>query len=149
MLKKLGGLPAHPLYVHFPVAFFLLASFLIALHALDGKGHRLNRLLKKIGVGPFDFESFSFLLLLFGFGMGIVAVLSGLALVRGWRHAPVPHAPLGVGTLVCYFMALVIRWVFGPSLYSRPLRFLYYGLNLLGVILVCLTGFEGGELHYH
>lgn len=148
MLKKLWGLPAHPVYVHFPVALFTLSGFFLLLHLMDGKGHRLGRFLKKIGIGPFDFESLSFFLILLGFGMGVVAVASGLALVDGWQHVPVPHGFLGLATMVCYFLTLVIRWVFGPSLYSQPLRFLYYGLNLLGLVLICLTGFEGGELHY-
>lgn len=80
--------------------------------------------------------------------MGILSVASGLALVEGWRHVPVPHGFLGLATMVCYFVTLSIRWIFGPSLYSRPLKYLYYGLNLVGVLLILLTGFEGGELHY-
>ena len=149
MLRKIGGMPAHPVYVHFPIAFFLLGSFFLALFLLEGTGFKLSRVLKKIGIGSFDFESFSFILILIGFGMGMVAVLSGLALVKGWKHAPFPHAPLGIATLVCYFIALVMRWVFGPSLFIRPVRFLYYGLMFAGAVLVSLAGFEGGELHYH
>ena len=148
MLEKLFGLPAHPVYVHFPVAFFILSSFLLGLRGVDGESHRINRWLKKIKLGHFDFDSLSLLALFFGCGMGIVAILSGLALVGGWEKAPFPHAALGISTVICYSTLLVIRWVFGPSLYKHPLRYLYFGLHLLGVVLVVLTGFEGGELHY-
>lgn len=148
MLEKLWGLPAHPVYVHFPVAFFISSSLLLGLHRVDGEGHRVNRFLKKIKLGDFNFEALSLLALLFGVGTGVVAILSGLALVGGWDHAPFPHAPLGVSTVISYFVLLMIRWVFGPALYKHSLRYLYYGLHLLGVVLVILAGFKGGELHY-
>lgn len=148
MLEKLWGLPAHPVYVHFPVAFFILSSLFLGLHQVDGESHRVRRFLKKIRLGDFDFESFSLLALLAGCGMGVVAILSGLALVGGWDHAPFPHAPLGISAVACYSILLMIRWVFGPSLYKHPLRYLYFGLHLLGVVLVTLAGFKGGELHY-
>lgn len=148
MLKNLWGLPAHPVFVHFPIAFFLLSGFLLSLYLLDGERRRINRVLKKLGLGDFDFEAGSFLSVVFGFGMGIVAVMSGLALVGGWGKLPVPHGLLGLATLTCYFVIMVIRWVFGPSLYGRPLRFLYYGLHIVGIALVVLTGHEGAELHY-
>ncbi|GEM_PF-6889487 len=148
MLEKLWGLPAHPVYVHFPVTFLTFSTLLLGLHRLDGPSHRINRFLKKIKFGSYDFEAISFFLLLFGFGGGIVAVLSGLALVGGWPHAPFPHALLGVSTLICYFTALVLRWTYGPAIHAKPLRLLYYLLHLVGFILILLTGYEGGELHY-
>ncbi len=148
MLEKLWGLPAHPVYVHFPVAFFILSSLLLGLHRLEGERQGMNRFLKKIKLGCFDFESLSLLLLFLGCGMGVLAILSGLALVGGWDHAPFPHAALGVSTVICYSVLLILRWVFGPSLYKHPLRHLYFGLHLLGIVLVTLAGFKGGELHY-
>lgn len=148
MLHKLFGLPAHPVYVHFPIALFVSAGFLLALHGLDGGNHRLNQLFKKIGLGNFDFESFSFLAVVLGFGTGLVAVLSGVKLVDGWENLPVPHGFLGLATMICYFIAMVLRWVFGPSLLGRPLRIFYYGLHIIGLVLAALTGFAGGELHY-
>lgn len=147
-LEEIAGLPAHPVYVHFPIALFVLSSFFLLVERWDGEGHRLNRFLKKIRLGSFDFESFSVLSLLGGVGMGIVAVASGLALVGGWRDLPIPHGPLGLATVGSYFVALVMRWVFGRALYERPLKWFYYGLHAAGVLLVTLTGFEGGELHY-
>lgn len=150
MLEKLWGLPAHPVYVHFPIAFFTLAGFLVLIHALDRKSHRINHFLKKVHVGNFDFESLSFLALLLGFGMGLVAILSGLKLVEGWKNLPVPHGPLGIGTMSCYLILLVVRWVYGPAVHDKGrLTTVYYLLHLLGVLLVVLTGYEGGELHYH
>ena len=148
MLEKLGGLPAHPIYVHFPIALFILSSLLLGLHLVEGGRHRINRFLKKIKLGDFNFESFSVLALFGGSGMGVVAILSGLTLVGGWDHAPFPHAALGVSTVTCYSVLLILRWIFGPALYQHPLRYLYYGFHLLGVVLVIWTGFEGGELHY-
>lgn len=147
-LEEIAGLPAHPVYVHFPVTLFILSSFFLLMARFDGQGHRLNRSLKKIGLGGFEFESFSLLSLLLGFGMGVVAVASGIALVDGWKHLPIPHGPLGLTTVGCYFVALVIRWVFGTAVYGRGLKWFYYGLHAVGILLVLLTGFEGGELHY-
>ena len=148
MLEKLWGLPAHPVYVHFPIVFFTFSSLLVGLYWLDGPGRRINRYLKKLKLGTFDFEGISFLCLFIGFLTAIVAILSGLALVGGWAHAPFPHAPLGIGTTVCYFITLVFRWVFGPAIHTKPLRFFYYFLHLLGLFLVFFTGYQGGELHY-
>ena len=148
MLKEFLGQPAHPAYVHFPIAFFIFSSLFLALHRFDGQSQRVNRLLKKIQLGTFNFESFSLLCLLTGFLGGLLAIFSGLALVGGWKEIPIPHAPLGIGSELCYFVALVIRWVFGPSLYAKPVKRLYYALHILGVLLVGITGFEGGELHY-
>lgn len=148
MLEKIAGQPAHPIFVHFPVAFLTLASFLVGLHAMD-RGGRVNRWLKKIGLGSFDFKSFSLLALILGLMGAIFAISSGLALVRGWNNAPIPHAPLGIGTTTCYFILLILRWVFGPSIDTSRAKWLYYGLHLLGVLLIILTGFEGGELHSH
>lgn len=150
MLEKLWGLPAHPVYVHFPVALFTLASLLVGLHLLDRGSRFISHFLKKIRLGDFDIESFSFFCNFLGVGMSIVAILSGLELVEGWEHLPFPHGPLALGTVSCYFVLLVIRWVFGPSIYGKPrLKYLFYCLHLLGLILVSLTGFAGGELHYN
>lgn len=148
MLEKLFGLPAHPVYVHFPIAFFIFSSILLVLYRLEGPSQRVSRLLKKIKLGSYDLESLSFFLLFLGLGTVLPAILSGLALVGGWAHAPSPHAPLGVGATFCYFTALVLRWVFGPTVHTRPVRYFYYSLHLLGFVLVALTGYEGGELHY-
>jgi len=149
MLKSLFGQPAHPVYVHFPVALFLLSSALLLLRAVDGQKHRLNRIFKKIGLGGFDFETFSLLSLVLGVIGGVVAIASGLALVGGWENLPFPHGPLGLATVSCYGILLVLRWVFGTSLYGREgLRLLYYFLHLVGVVLVILAGYQGGELHY-
>lgn len=148
LLKTLWGLPAHPVYVHFPIAFFTLASLLVALAAGDGKSRRVNRFLEKFRLGTFDFESLSFFSLILGCGMGGMAILSGLALVEGWKNLPKPHGPLGLAAVGCYLILLVLRWFFGRSLYGRRLRFLYYALNFLGALLVILAGYKGGELHY-
>lgn len=147
LLKSIAGQPAHPIYVHFPVACLTLASLFLGLHLLDGSSRRINRGLGKIRVGPIDFEMFSFFLLLLGSGTGFVAVLSGLALVGGLKNVPLPHALLGALTVLCYTILLVLRWRLGPALYRHPLRFLYYVLNAAGLILLVFTGYEGGLLH--
>ena len=149
MLKKLWGHPAHPVFVHFPIAFFTLASLLVFLHVLDRKSKRISRFLKKIRVGDLNLESFSFLANLLGFGMGLVAIFSGLELVDGWRHLPLPHGPLGIATVSCYFILLVMRWVFGPAVHDKGrLTTFYYVLHLVGLLLVGLTGHAGADLHY-
>lgn len=60
MLEKLWGQPAHPIYVHFPVALFTVGSVLVWVHLLDGQSRWLSRFLKKIRLGDFNLESISF-----------------------------------------------------------------------------------------
>ncbi len=116
---------------------------------MDGEKKRISGIFKRLGLGAFDFESFSLLALLFGFSAGLLAVASGLALVEGWKNIPFPHGPLGIGALTTYFVSLVVRWVYGPSLYGlKKMKLFYYSLHLLGLALILLTAFEGGELHY-
>lgn len=149
MLRTFMGQPVHPMLVHFPVAFFIISTFFVFIHLIDGPSGAINRLLKKLGFGTFDFESFSFLALLLGFLGGLMAIFSGLALVKGWRNLPLPHGPLGISTVISYFILLVLRWVFGPAIYKKKnLKLFFILLYLAGFFLLCATGFEGGELHY-
>lgn len=148
LLKEIAGQPAHPVFVHFPIACFTLATVFLWLHLMDGSPHRVNGFLERIRVGPFDFEKFSFAVLLIGVGMGVVAILSGLSLVGGFKNIPIPHAPWGLATVICYAVLLALRWLQGPALHTQPVRFLYYGLSFAGIVLLALAGFAGGELHY-
>ena len=141
-------MPAHPAYVHFPIVFFSLATFFLFVHLLDGEHQRINRFSKKLRLGSYDFEAISFLSLLLGFITGFISILSGLKLVNGWNHVPVPHGFLGLATELCYFVVLIMRWVFGTSVHVRPFKTFYYVLHILGLGLLIWTGYEGGELHY-
>ena len=148
MLKNFLGQPVHPMLVHFPIAFLILSTFLLGLHLLDASRGRVNSGFAKIRMGNFDFESFSFFALFGGVAMGTLAILSGLALVEGWKNLPIPHGPLGLALESCYGVLLLMRWILGQSLYERRLRYLYYSLHFVGILLIGLTGFEGGELHH-
>lgn len=123
----------HPLLVHLPIGFLLLA-FLLECFA------RLERF-KKAGLGnavPFS--------LLLGSISAIGAILTGylLSLDGGYGEALLStHMWLGITVAVLSLLAFILR----TSFFDRPkIKKIYEGILLLMVVSLMATGHYGGSL---
>jgi uncharacterized membrane protein len=146
----------HPASVHFPITFLLLAS-ITGLFYLYGRPSLLLR-------------TSVWWSLLLGWLGAVVAVLSGLLAQSGlppqapYRAVLNWHVYTGFALLAVYGVLLYQRWLFGSSrgqkerlragLHIEDLlddpraRFRITLLLITGLLLVILTGWNGGRLVY-
>jgi uncharacterized membrane protein len=130
------GHPSHPMFVHFPVAFY------IATLGLD--------ILSKVG----DFPSAPLAtvwLLIGAFAASALAVLTGLV----DRSTTVPgskarkmvnrHALLQVATAVVFVVNFVIRW---PDRHLAEATTAWIALDVLGCLILLVGQYLGGILVY-
>lgn len=130
--------PYHPLFVHFPIAFYFLGVLLT-----------FGYLWRRVD----DYERFAYWVFLLGWIAGIVASLVGL-IDRGQleyddsrimalnQHISQAMLFLIVNGLVLYMR---FRW---PDVLQSSRRWLYVGLMIFGAITLAATGWYGGELVY-
>ncbi len=134
----MSGLPLHPAVVHFPIAFYLLGVLLTAAS------------LWRRTPDTEHFAYWAFVLAWAGVG---AAALFGLVDQAGLspgdprrdtlnNHITGGVALLSLNGLVVYYR---FRW---HDVLAGPRRRQYLGLMALGVAVLALTGFWGGELVY-
>ena len=130
--------PLHPMFVHFPIAFYLLGVLL----TLGYLGQRIP-----------DYERFaywSFLLAWIGVAFAALAGLIDLgslapddprrAVIN--NHVTSGMALLVINGLVIYFR---FRW---PDVLAGSRRWAYLALMAAGVVAVVVSGWLGGKLVY-
>jgi hypothetical protein len=132
--------PYHAIVVHFPIAFWTVASVIIITRALsDGA---LARAFDRVLV-PF---------LLLGLVTGVAAYILGLLV---WPAATLQTTPLGrnhmmaaTWSLVYWAALLATRWWAGEKVWDGVVnRVIMLGLGALGAGLLTITGTIGGHLH--
>ncbi len=123
----------HPYLNHFPVAFFILEAFLLALWAW-----------KKDEA----YERFAFLTLKLAMSAMPLVMLAGV--VDAGRLAPMirPHFFAAIALFSVGFLRLVWRWRRGRSVWEKPAFYFYVFGVFLSVGLTILTGHLGGRLVY-
>ena len=131
--------PYHPLFVHFPIAIYLLGC-LMTTAALWRK--------------EADTERFAYWSFLLSWPAAIIASLVGLV-DRGQlnfddprRDALDQHITLAVLFIIINGLVLYTRFRWPDVLYSDR-RWLYLGLIALGAVTLTATGWWGGELVYN
>lgn len=128
--------PLHPVVVHFPIALLITAILFEALEPV----------LKR----DFLREASTWLLGL-GFLGGLVAAATGVLAEEAAEDGGVPksaietHESLAFAALAVFALLIVIRWL------QRTRRIpitVFLGIGLVGVVLIGLTGYFGGDLVY-
>jgi len=130
--------PFHPMFVHFPIALYLLGVLLT-----------LGYLWRRVP----DYERFAYWSLVLAWIGVAVAALAGLIDLGSLapddprrdvinRHISSGVALLIINGLVVYFR---FRW---PSVLTTSRRWAYLALVAAGVVVVVLTGWLGGKLVY-
>lgn len=139
----------HPLIVHFPIALFITGF------AVDGLGWLLRREnLKRVGL----------VLILLGALAAVPTVATGLAVEEtvekqlegrpGAEAALEAHESLAIYTAIVLLGVAVLRLVLGTGWLERQrvwmhgLLVAYLVVGTLGLGLLTLTGYRGGELVY-
>ncbi len=130
--------PLHPVIVHFPIALLATAIFLEVIELF----------LKRDALR----EAATWLLGL-GFLGGLVATVTGILAEEAAEEMGVPesaietHELLAFATLAVFAVLIAIRWL------QRKRRIpefpgIVLAIGLVGVILIGLTGYFGGDLVY-
>lgn len=131
----LFGHPLHPMTVHFPIALYLLGVLLTLLHLWRGNAE-LER-----------FAYFSFVLAWIATVVASVFGLidqSQLAVDDPRQQTVNNHITSGVALMVVGGLLIYMRFRWPDVLHRH--RWPYLGLMALGVVLVSVTGWLGGEL---
>lgn len=133
---RLARHPMHPMLVMFPTALFPLLLLADVLHAWTGDALFWNA---------------GFWLASLGVLSTIAAMVPGIvdmsAIPDGTKahRTGLWHALVGTATLLAYAAAAWVRWSAGPDTGSFGLA---AGIDALGVLLVSVQGWLGGELVY-
>lgn len=124
-------LPVHPLLVHFPIAFFLLESWLVMLW-----NYKKN----------VQYRDFAWIVFRLGLLILFPTLLAGLYDARGlaaaWKHARL-HFIFALSTTGFY----CFRFVYWRT-HPRDSEWAHWIQTLVGAALVIATGFFGGKLVY-
>lgn len=132
------GRPFHPMFVHFPIALYLLGVLLT-----------LGYLWRRVA----DYERFAYWAFVLAWISVAVAALVGLIDLGSLapddvrrdainRHVTSGVALLIINGLVVYFR---FRW---PDVLTSSRRWVYLALMAAGVVVVVLAGWLGGKLVY-
>ncbi|HUJ79535.1 MAG TPA: DUF2231 domain-containing protein [Nitrospiria bacterium] len=130
--------PLHPLTVHFPIALLFTSVFFDLLGALTG-----NKNFKQTG----------WWLLILGLIGGTVAAGFGMWTEEQVEASGVPetavdrHEAFAVTTIIVFAVLAVFRWWMRERWSARD-RVVYLSLAMIGLLLLGITGFYGGELVY-
>jgi uncharacterized membrane protein len=130
--------PLHPLTVHFPIALLFTSVFFDLLGILTGKKH---------------FNQTGWWLLILGLVGGIVAAGFGMWTEEQVEAMGVPeaavdrHEAFALTTMAVFAALTVIRWRIRARWSSRD-RVIYLFVAMVGLLLLGITGFYGGELVY-
>jgi uncharacterized membrane protein len=135
--------PYHPLFVHFPIALYCLGALLSLAALYSGLGQSQRT----------DYDRFGYWLFFLSWVAAIVASLVGLV-DRGQlayddprRESLDQHVTWGIAFIISNGLVLYMRFRW-PAILTESRRWLYVGLILVGVALLALTGWWGGELVY-
>ncbi len=129
--------PFHPLFVHFPIALYLLGVGLVLIHLWRSRP---------------DFEQSAYRLFLLSWGAAIVSALVGLvdkgqlAFDDPRQGAMNNHITTAIAFIVLNGLLIYTRFRWPDALTSR--RWQYLGLMLAGLALIVITGRQGGDLVY-
>ena len=135
------GHPLHPLLVHFPIAFWVLASLCDVL-SITGAGHSFG--LSELG-------ALSGLFLLLGLGFALAAMMAGLMDLSDVPEQAQGDVNLHLlcmgGAWVAYLSALITR--LDGATWPLPLPGgLSVALSIVGLTLLGVGGWYGGQLVY-
>jgi len=130
--------PFHPLVVHFPIALLFTSVFFDLLAIItENKNARQT----------------AFWLLILGLIGGIVAAVFGFWIEEAVEATGVPelavdrHETFAVITLIVFGILLFFRWWIRNRWSGRD-RVIYLCGAMLGLLVLSITGFYGGELVY-
>lgn len=132
------GRPLHPMFVHFPIALYLLGVLLTL-------GYLWRR-------AP-DYERFAYWAFLLAWVAVAVAALAGLIDLGSLapddpRRAVINnHITSGVALLIINGLVLYFRFRW-PDVLAGSRRWVYLALMVTGIVAVVLTGWLGGKLVY-
>jgi uncharacterized membrane protein len=130
--------PFHPLTVHFPIALLFTSVFFDLLGILTG-----NKQLSQTG----------WWLLILGLVGGAVAAGFGMWTEEQVEASGIPeaavdrHEAFALTTLAVFAALAVVRWRM-RSRWSSQDRVIYVSVAMIGLLLLGITGFYGGELVY-
>lgn len=131
------GHPLHPMTVHFPIALYLLGTLLTLIYLIHGQA---------------EVERFAYWSFLLSELAAIVASFVGLIdqsrleLADPRRANINTHITFGVALLIINGVLIYMRFRWEDVLVRY--RWVYLGLMILGVGLVLITAWLGGELVY-
>lgn len=131
---RVAGHPVHPMFVMFPIALLPIMLGLDALYAF---------------LGDEAFWRIGFWAALAGLGTALVAIVTGIpdmaAIPDGTKahRKGIFHAVVGVTIALVYAAGLWARWDAGTDRFA-----LAAGIDAVGLLLVSVQGWLGGELVY-
>ena len=128
----------HALVVHFTIALLAVSVTSDFLFLISGKE---------------KFRRISRSLLIPGTLAALAAVVSGmlarnaLEIPQGLENNIARHQWSGIMTLIAFVLLCLFRYGLAVSIReSKPFRWVYYTVSVLGLIFLFRTGFLGGEL---
>lgn len=124
----------HPVFIHFPIAFYLLECFLLFLYFFKKADH---------------YRYFALFVFRLAYIIGIIAMITGLKDAGGFGNLKgdvLNHALLAL-TLFLWNTLRAVYWRMGKETNPRNAILLLAGA-VVSVLLTLLTGYEGGELVY-
>lgn len=124
----------HPVFIHFPIAFYVLECFLLFLYFFKKAGH---------------YRHFALFVFRLAYLIGIVAMITGLRDAGGFgklKGDVLDHALLA-GALFVWNTLRAVYWRVGKETNPKNAILLLAGA-VVSVLLTLLTGLEGGELVY-
>ena len=123
----------HPIFIHFPIAFYILELFLLILWQMKHDEF---------------YRRFALFVFRLGYLFMITAVLSGLKDAGGIEHL-LTHVRNHFFSAVALFIIYTVRalyWKFGK--HQKSYAKILLASAMLGVLAVMVTGYFGGELVY-
>ena len=132
-------MPWHPFLIHFPIALLTAALVIDAVALLWGREtwHRI-----------------AYVLLVAGTVGAAASVVSGNADAAGYRQSEVAaavqdHEDLGTVTFLLFLVVVLGRLprILRPQADAR--KWLWMVPGVVGLVLLYLTSYDGGELVYH
>ncbi len=124
----------HPIFIHFPIAFYVLECFLLGLYFFKKDGH---------------YRRFALFVFRLAYLFGIAAMLTGLKDAGGLSKLKgdlLTHALFAAGLFLWNTLRAVYWHKAKPETPNYAL-FLLLGA-VISVAITFLTGLEGGELVY-
>jgi uncharacterized membrane protein len=132
-------LPLHPMFVHFPIALYLLGVLMSIACLWQGR---------------LDFDRFAYWSFVLALLAAIVASLVGLVdqnrldYLDTRRAAVNDHITTAISLLVVNGLLVYLRFRWPDVLQQPRRRWQYMVLMLAGLALLVVTGWQGGDLVY-